>query len=54
MIDQVTQAFENSEQLGFTNDEIDYHDGFEAKGIDTVDNQLHMVIGELVVTLTSQ
>lgn len=54
MLDQVTAAFEDSEQLGFTGDEIDEHSGFSAKNIDTIDNQLHMVIGELTVTLTSQ
>jgi hypothetical protein len=54
MIDTVVETFEDSEQLGFVGSEIDFHDGFQANGIDTVDNKMHMVMGELIVTLTSQ
>src|ERR1051326_7926081 len=34
LIDRVTSAFEDSEQLGFTGDEVDEHSGFNAKNID--------------------
>lgn len=50
----VVQAFEDAEQLGFTGSEIDYHDGIQINSIDTVDTSMHLVMAELVVTLTSQ
>lgn len=54
MLESVTQAFENSEQLGFTGDEIDGHYGLNVENIDTIDNQVHAVMANIVVVLTSQ